>query len=475
MANDPLKPDGDPVVCRVFLSSTAEDLHEHRERVLERLATVSAVRSINQETFGALGRPTVVECTERAATADLLVVVLAHRYGWVPSIDEGGDGVRSITWLEVDAAREAGVQVLTFVVDTAYAWRFAKEQDNLLTVSDDDAVLAVGRRVKKLQDFRLSLASRPWENFTSPNDLAAKVTAAVANELVRRRFPTGMVRTAELTHRQEWHTTSISVSHPAAILYIVDQSTLMATTFADGAQKAQLAADAVNTSLQNLVLQCARGDEIRNYFEIGVLGYGDEVRGVLPFDHGSTAVGLWRVELIAEHPLRFAPQSLPSDPELQIDMPIWLEPRSAGRRRLSDALDVAGRLLVSWVNEHEDSFPPLVIHISAGGLPEIDPTALTRKLRELHTNDGPLLLFTALLSGDGRQEVHFPSTPAELHDIAGATYFEMTSPLTPYMMSVAHSMGFEVRPNARGILENADARTITEFLDVGTHVRLIDW
>jgi hypothetical protein len=52
------------------------------------------------EIFTASTRPTVEECVRLAAEADLLVGIIALRYGWEP------DGQKSITEMEYDAAWE---------------------------------------------------------------------------------------------------------------------------------------------------------------------------------------------------------------------------------------------------------------------------------------------------------------------------------------------------------------------------------
>jgi len=63
-------------------------------------------------------------CRRLAGQSDVVVVVVAHRYGWVPSVDEGGDGERSITRIEFDTAVDPGVNVplLAFLVDDRSVW-----------------------------------------------------------------------------------------------------------------------------------------------------------------------------------------------------------------------------------------------------------------------------------------------------------------------------------------------------------------
>ncbi len=50
------------------------------------------------ETFSAKSGQPVSECRKLAAEAAAVICIVAHRYGYVPPIELGGDGERSITW-----------------------------------------------------------------------------------------------------------------------------------------------------------------------------------------------------------------------------------------------------------------------------------------------------------------------------------------------------------------------------------------
>lgn len=71
---------------------------------------------------------------------------------------------------------------------------------------------------------------------------------------------------------------------PSCFLFVIDQSGSMGDPFAgpgSGRSKAQELADVINRLLQTLVTRCAKGEEVRDYFEIGVLGYGHTVGDAL--------------------------------------------------------------------------------------------------------------------------------------------------------------------------------------------------
>jgi len=116
---------------RIFISSTAADLEEHRASVSASLRSLGQ-QPIEMEIWGARPNTPLKECRRLAASADAIVVIVAHRYGWVPSEGEGGDGVKSITWHEVEAAVQAQKPVFAFIIKEEASWLFLKEQDRLV-------------------------------------------------------------------------------------------------------------------------------------------------------------------------------------------------------------------------------------------------------------------------------------------------------------------------------------------------------
>lgn len=117
------------------------------------------------------------ECRARAAAADAVLVLLAYRYGSVPSPEEGGDGERSFTWLEAQAAQDAGKPVFAFLVDRNAPWDQPRESSAL--DEDPDRSEEITSRVRRLQAFRAWLSSTFTCNaFSTPEDLALKVSAA---------------------------------------------------------------------------------------------------------------------------------------------------------------------------------------------------------------------------------------------------------------------------------------------------------
>jgi tetratricopeptide (TPR) repeat protein len=166
-------------VLRIFISSTAVDLTSYREHVRDAVLRLENL-PIQMETFSAMSGQPVAECTRMAAEADAVVCIVAHRYGYVPPIELGGDGERSITWLEVDAAKGAGRPVFSFLVDPQAPWTAVKEQDRL--IGEPEKAADIFKSVQKLEEFKKHLSARTTRQlFSDPNQLDAQVTAALSN------------------------------------------------------------------------------------------------------------------------------------------------------------------------------------------------------------------------------------------------------------------------------------------------------
>ena len=103
---------------RVFLSYTAKDLAAHAIAA-KHAAESAGWEVVDHRDWAPNGRPSVSECMKQVDGCDALIVLSGERYGWVPTKAEGGDGRRSITWLEVARARSRGIAVIPLLLEGA--------------------------------------------------------------------------------------------------------------------------------------------------------------------------------------------------------------------------------------------------------------------------------------------------------------------------------------------------------------------
>lgn len=268
----------------------------------------------------------------------------------------------------------------------------------------------------------------------------------------------------------------ISRTNPACLLLLIDQSGSMAKPFvgAGGGSKAGTVADAVNRLLQNVVLRSAKADGIRDYFRVGVLGYGDGVRSGL--GGGSPFNVLIPVSKVGDRPLRvetrtkLVPDGAGGVLEQQVKFPVWFDPAAGGKTPMCEALSAAGLAVKGFVEEFPHAYPPIVLNMTDGVPSDGDPQDPAKTIRSLATSDGNALLFNLLISGTPVAPEFFPADETRLAEPASRLLFRMSSVLPPKLWEAARAEGHDLKPGARGAVLNADPTAIVRFLDIGTRV-----
>ncbi|MGI8508581.1 MAG: DUF4062 domain-containing protein [Gemmatimonadaceae bacterium] len=161
----------------VFVGSTFVDLQAHRAAVREALHGLeAAVRGM--EYFGSLPDTPKEECLRSVRGCRIYIGLFAMRYGSIDSVSG-----KSLTHLEYDEAQRISLPSLIYLIDEDRQPVLPKHVD-----TEEGAV--------KLRAFKELLRSRHVITlFTSPDDLAAKVTRDVPQLASRSGFE---VRAGEL-------------------------------------------------------------------------------------------------------------------------------------------------------------------------------------------------------------------------------------------------------------------------------------
>jgi formylglycine-generating enzyme required for sulfatase activity len=172
-----------PKIHSVFISSTTEDLKPYREAARD-AAIAAGFHPVMMEYWTSTGRPSLPECLRKVSDCDVVVAIVAHRYGWEPPDQPAGDK-KSITWLECEHAESEGKLVLGFLVDKDCPWppEFREEQRILDAMHEGKATPAlfeeVNRNVARLGQFKQWLNRNLRPTFCSPEDLRGKVDSAL--------------------------------------------------------------------------------------------------------------------------------------------------------------------------------------------------------------------------------------------------------------------------------------------------------
>ncbi|MGH7554584.1 MAG: DUF4062 domain-containing protein, partial [Longimicrobiales bacterium] len=179
----------------VFISSTSEDLESYRNAARD--ALLQARRTpLMMEYFTAQGkRPPYAACMKKVREADVVFVIVAHRYGWVPD-DQPPPGGKSITWLECDEAVKCGKEVVPFLVSEKHAWPLElREAYRLNKAIEEDHYTPelaeeVNRNRRQLDKFKEWLGNLGFRaEFASEGDLKAAVLAAIYGEDATEQNP----------------------------------------------------------------------------------------------------------------------------------------------------------------------------------------------------------------------------------------------------------------------------------------------
>ncbi len=295
------------------------------------------------------------------------------------------------------------------------------------------------------------------------------------------------------------YTTEISRLHPSCFLFLIDQSGSMQdvmdptniqaidkprvvdgrtyTHTASGRTKAQGVADAINRLLQNLVIKCAKSEGVRDYYEVGVLGYGGDSsasRAGPAFSGSLAGRELVTISDIANNPARIDERSRKVDDgaggliEQKIKFPIWFDPVASGGTPMSHAMTKAQTILTDWVSRNPESFPPIVINITDGEWTDADPTPAVDSIKAIATNDGNVLIFNIHISSTQAAAIEFPDDESSLADQYAKFLFRISSPLPSYMQAIARQEGLRVSELSRGFAFNADMVALIRFIDIGT-------
>lgn len=270
------------------------------------------------------------------------------------------------------------------------------------------------------------------------------------------------------------YSAEISRANPSCFVFLIDQSGSMENSLpgSDGRRKADSVADAINRLLQNLVIKCARGEGVRNFYEVAVIGYGETVEHA--FSGPLAGRKLVPLSDIGNQPARIEERRKisgngnGSKTEHLVKFPIWFEPRAKGLTPMGSALQEAVDLLLPWVEKHSRSYPPIVINITDGEATDTGPVPQATALRQLATEDGEVLFFNCHISDKPTRPVVFPADDDELPDEFARTLFDVTSPLPETLAEQARSEGMELPAAARGFAFNADLTELIRFLDLGT-------
>lgn len=188
---------------KIYVSSTFNDLKEFRNAVYGQLRKLR-IDAVAMEDYVASEKRPLAKCLEDVAQSDIYVGIFAWRYGYIPKEDNPES--RSITELEYRAAGQHETERLIFLLREDAPW----------TPSLMDTHTKEGDSGRQIERLREELGTRHNVGFfSSPDELAKEVSAAVMNVVLGRygEVQDRKERPQDTAHRTSFSGLSVSSSH----------------------------------------------------------------------------------------------------------------------------------------------------------------------------------------------------------------------------------------------------------------------
>jgi len=264
------------------------------------------------------------------------------------------------------------------------------------------------------------------------------------------------------------YSSEISRKNPGLFIFLIDQSRSMSHKIGGSDRsKAIEAADAINRQLNELINRCTKSEGIRDYFEIGIIGYGGARGQAFSLLKDSTLVPISELEsriLKMENRTQVI-----EDQEVEYELPIWFEPIAASDTPMVKGLQLAEEWAKDWAAEHPESFPPIIINISDGEATDGNPMDVAGNIFSISTSAGDAMIWTCHLSSNKIEPVSFPNDSSSLpEDRYAQTMFQMSSTLPDNMVAIAREEYTDVEDGAKGYVFNAQLEDLIKLLDIGT-------
>ena len=279
------------------------------------------------------------------------------------------------------------------------------------------------------------------------------------------------------------YTAQITRNTPTAFIFLIDQSVSMqkyTTLYGEEMPMAEAVARIVNHQLNELVLRCVKGSETRDYYDIAIIGYGEN------------AYSGWKGELegrdfvkpseLKEHPYKKITTKKETRTRkgvkvVEVEEVQWIEAEATqGWTRVHLAFEKAKGLLDEWMEKHHDKdcYPPTIINITDGefnGATKEYVLQQANELKSMFTNDGNAILFNIHISANKAVCVTCPASKDEVSFSSLATTMYEMSSLLPmrYSDRIADLRGDGTPINRyRAMSINADMSTLIQLMDIGT-------
>jgi hypothetical protein len=260
--------------------------------------------------------------------------------------------------------------------------------------------------------------------------------------------------------------------NPGLILFLLDQSASM-DELLGGEKKCDIAARAINQTIEALIGRCVGPAGLIDKVFIGVIGYGESIRYELngrakDLNVSHKRVAVERVDITdssgAPHPA-------------QVEYKVWVEPHAENSTPMAEALVLAAENIADWVSDYPEAPPPVVVNVTDGVPNDLQnggnggaTRAAAAKLRAAGGPEEMSLLLNVHI-GDATRLL-FPTAASQLKDKYQQLLFDISSVVPDELLDLARRKELVVPRGSRLMAANATPEELLKILNFGSSVPL---
>jgi uncharacterized protein YegL len=214
---------------------------------------------------------------------------------------------------------------------------------------------------------------------------------------------------------------------PALIIYLLDMSSSMGEMY-NGEPKIDIVSQIVRMIAREMVQRSMKGTRPAARYRVAIIAYNNEVHDIFQ-------------------------GAIPIDKFMQQGIPVM---KPSGRTATALAFQAAEELLKKeWHNIYSGRPAPLICHMTDGEYTEDDPLPIARRIMQMETRDGYVLIENIFWDSQALPNPVDPyrwpgiASESQLASDTAKHLFRMSSPIPDSYRELFADRGYNISPNAR--------------------------
>ncbi len=276
---------------------------------------------------------------------------------------------------------------------------------------------------------------------------------------------------------------SITLAHRTAFVIMLDQSASMNEyVFFDNHKmlKAEAVAEIANRTLFELIERARRGSEVRDYYDLAVVGYsGDKVRSLLTLsDEDFSFIPISQLAQRDVEQVVWSGEYELEDGQRAILLnktPLYVTSQAEGATPMFEAMMVTRDMVGEWCSRREnaESFPPIIINITDGEFSDCTVDEIrdtTHQIRRYSTKYGNVLLLNLHIASYCDRQLIFPTRKEVESSSPLARILAECSSVMPngFNTMITEYRGSMHNPPYIGMSYNAPITEVLNMINIGS-------